>query len=74
MVLKIKCLFRHIRNAFAHGNTYFFENENVLLEDKDGKKVTARILIPQQALLEWTGIIDKSRKSIGGNPNVPPNP
>lgn len=71
---RIKCLFRHIRNAFAHGNTYFFENGNVLLEDKDGTKVTARILIPQQALLEWIGIIDRNRNSTGGITHVPPNP
>ena len=28
---RIKCLFRHIRNSFAHGNTYFFENDMLLL-------------------------------------------
>ena len=52
------CLFTHIRNAFAHGNTYYFDNGNALLEDKDQRKVTARILLPMQALLEWIKIID----------------
>lgn len=54
-----ECLFTHIRNAFAHGNTYFFENGNVLLEDKDGNKITARILIAVQTLVDWIRLIDK---------------
>lgn len=45
-------MFAYIRNTFAHGNTYYFDNENVLLEDKDQRKITAWILIPMQALLE----------------------
>lgn len=61
---RIKCLFRHIRNAFAHSNTYFFENGNVLLEDRDNRKITARIVLPQQALLDWIGIIDKNKLSM----------
>ena len=52
-------MFTHIRNAFAHGNTYFFENGNVLLEDKDGNKITARILIAVQTLVDWIRLIDK---------------
>lgn len=61
---RIKCLFRHIRNAFAHGNTYFFDNGNMLLEDKEGngdRKITAKILIPQSALISWISIVDKDR-------------
>lgn len=58
---RITCLFRHIRNSFAHGNTYFF-NHTVLLEDKDGKKITARILLQQQTLLDWISIVDKDKK------------
>lgn len=54
-----ECLFTHIRNAFAHGNTYFFDNGNVLLEDKDGSKITARILIAVQTLLDWIRLIDQ---------------
>lgn len=56
------CLFRHIRNAFAHGNTYFFENGFVLLEDKDGSTITAEILVKQQTLLDWIKVIDKEEK------------
>ena len=52
------CLFTHIRNAFAHGNTYFFDNGNILLEDKDDRKITARIIIPVQSLIDWIKIID----------------
>lgn len=59
---RIICLFRHIRNAFAHGNTYFFENGYVLLEDKDKNSITASILIKQQTLLDWIKIIDKDEK------------
>ena len=59
---RIVCLFRHIRNAFAHGNTYFFENGNLLFEDKDKGEsgaISARIIIPQRALLTWIQIVDK---------------
>ena len=59
---RIVCLFRHIRNSFAHGNTYFFDNGFVLLEDKDGSTVTAEILIKQKTLLDWIRVIDKDEK------------
>lgn len=55
---KAEGLLTHIRNAFAHGNTYFFPNGNVLLEDKNGSTTTAMILIKQQTLLDWIKIID----------------
>ena len=55
-----ECLLTHIRNSFAHGNTYFFDNGNVLLEDRDGNKITARILISVQLLLEWIMLIDRN--------------
>lgn len=58
----VNCLFRHIRNALAHGNTYFFANGKVLLEDKDNSKITAVILIKQQTLLDWIRVVDKGEK------------
>lgn len=58
----LTCLFRHLRNSFAHGNTYFFDNGFTLLEDKDGSRITAIILIQQQTLLDWIRIIDKNKK------------
>ena len=57
-----KSIFRHIRNALAHGNTYFFANQNVLLEDKNKNQITAEILIPKQALLDWIKVVDKNQK------------
>lgn len=59
---KLTALFRHIRNAFAHANTYFFDNGMILLEDKDKSKTTASILIKQQTLLDWIKVIDKNEK------------
>ncbi len=56
---RMECLFRHIRNSLAHGRTYYFENDNIMLEDTDGSKITARILIPARALIEWISIISK---------------
>lgn len=58
---RVKCLFRHIRNSFAHGNTYFFENDMMLLEDKDKNTITARILMPRKSLLSWIDIVDKNK-------------
>lgn len=59
---KGECLLTHIRNAFAHGNTYFFDNGKVLLEDKNASTITARILICQQTLLDWIALIDKAQR------------
>lgn len=56
-------LLTHIRNAFAHGNTYFFENQNVLLEDKDNRgAITARILLNVKTLLDWISLIDHEER------------
>lgn len=60
---RVACLFRHIRNSFAHGNTYFFENDMMLLEDKDKSTITARILMPRKSLLSWIDIVDKDKIS-----------
>lgn len=53
------CLLRHIRNALAHGGTYFY-GDMMLLEDCDGKSPTGSILLPREALLSWMGLIDRS--------------
>lgn len=64
-----RCLFRHIRNAFAHNNVFFFENGNVLLKDyqRDGyktkdKKVTAAILMKFDTLFEWIRLIETDQE------------
>ncbi len=54
---RMECLFRHIRNSLAHGQTYYFRNDMLMLEDSDGKNITARIVISKQALLDWITII-----------------
>ena len=53
----------HIRNAFAHGNTYFFDNRMMLLEDKDQRgTITARMVLRCQTLLDWISLIDSSHR------------
>lgn len=53
----------HIRNSFAHGRTYFFDNGNILLEDKDQRgTITARIILRVQTLLDWVSLVDKNEK------------
>ena len=59
---RITCLFRHIRNSFAHGNTYFFNGNTILLEDKDSTTPTGMILLRQKTLLDWISLIDKDKK------------
>ena len=63
---QLTCLFRHIRNSFAHSNTYFFNNGMLLLEDKDGTKISARILIRQETLFEWMRILNRN----GAHPSL----
>lgn len=60
---KAECILTHIRNSFAHAQTYFFDNGFVLLEDRDTRgAVTARIMMRRNALLDWIGIIDKEHR------------
>lgn len=59
---RVESLFTHIRNAFAHGNTYFFDNGNALFEDKKYNNVTAMILIKKRTLLDWIIQIDSSER------------
>lgn len=57
---RMECLFRHLRNSFAHNCTYLFPNGNVLIEDcsEDGKSISARILIPREALVRWATTVE----------------
>lgn len=59
---RIKTIFKHIRNSLAHGCTYFFDNQNLLLEDKRGNNITAEILISQRTLLDWIFVVDKDER------------
>ena len=34
----------------------------MMLEDKDGNKITARMIIRQQTLIDWIGLIDKEQR------------
>ena len=68
-----RCIFRHIRNAFAHNNVFFFENGNILLKDyqrkddkQDEKKVTVAILIKFDTLFEWIKMIETDQETIKG--------
>jgi hypothetical protein len=54
---RLQCLFRHIRNSLAHNRTYLLDEDMILFEDADGKKITARILMPKVALLTWIEVI-----------------
>lgn len=41
------------------GLRFFFDNGNVLFEDKDNRgMITARIILQQKTLLDWIYIID----------------
>lgn len=53
-------LMSHVRNALAHGHTYFFPNGFVLLEDVNLQRViTARILYHKNTLLNWIFYFDQ---------------
>lgn len=56
---RAKNLLKHIRNALSHGNTYFFDNGNMLLVDEYDNKTAGMILIKQKTLLDWIALIDK---------------
>ena len=59
----IVSLMAHARNALAHGNTYFFYNDFVMLEDIGKNKViTARLLFHKYTLLNWIRYFDQGYK------------
>lgn len=51
---RVEVILSHIRNSIAHGNTFFFDNGNVLLLDvtRQGDKSCA-LLIPSRALVDF---------------------
>ena len=60
---RLQCLLRHMRNSLAHNRTYGFEIGNILFEDiDDNGKISARILMPKEVLLEWIRLIDKNNR------------
>ena len=66
-----RCIFRHIRNAFAHNNVFFYDNGNILLKDYQrnndkqiDKKVTAAILIKFDTLFDWIQLIETDQEII----------
>jgi hypothetical protein len=64
---RVACLFRHIRNALCHNCIYKFENDNMLLEDYEDTKVTAKILINYRTLLDWIDVVN--HRNINTNQN-----
>lgn len=56
-------LFEFICNFDIFVMTYFFDNGNVLLEDKDQRgTITARIILRMQTLLDWITLIDREQR------------
>lgn len=63
---EIESILTHIRNSFAHGLTYFFDNGNVLFEDKEKSgTISARMILKQQTLIDWIRIIDYEHRYYG---------
>ena len=53
----------HTRNALAHGRTYFFSNDFVMLEDLDfDKTLTSRMIFHKDTLLAWIKLFDKEKR------------
>lgn len=60
--IRMNCLIRHIRNSLAHNQIYVFDNDMILLEDKNEKEgITARILIKSETLYKWMKIIKREK-------------
>lgn len=54
---QIDSVFKHIRNAFAHGRICF-NNEYIIMEDKQNE-LTARLIISLSALRKWKQTIEE---------------
>lgn len=63
---KIQCLFRHLRNAIAHDNTYFIGDKVLFVDyDRSGKETTAAVLLYQQTLFNWITLVNSGRTHTG---------
>lgn len=46
------------KNKDLNNHTYLFDNGNILIEDcDDNGKISARLLMPKDALIEWMRIV-----------------
>lgn len=62
----LECLLRHIRNALAHGHVYLVHGRkyiNMLLEDNNKGKITARIVCCQADLKRWRRVLEQAIKA-----------
>ena len=41
---------------------FFFDNGLMMFEDDNRKTITARMIISQQTLIDWIGLIDKEQQ------------
>ncbi len=62
---KIQCLFRHLRNAIAHDNTYFINDKVLFIDyDKSGK-ISGAVLFKQQTLFDWIKLVNNGKTHTG---------
>ncbi len=61
---RVSCIFRHIRNAIAHGR-YKKKDGLVLFEDmsRNGKNITGRLLLKEETLISWIEIFNAGNKN-----------
>lgn len=63
---RMQCLFRHLRNGFAHGCIRVYDNRTILIEDfnkNTGQDTqTAAIFVRAQTLLDWIEIVETQGK------------
>lgn len=58
---RLACVFRHIRNAMAHGQVYGLGNQMIYMFDKDDDgKNSAALVIKQKTLFDWIRVVDKN--------------
>lgn len=63
---KIQCLFRHLRNAIAHDNTYFIGDKVLFIDyDRSGCSLTGAVLLSIQTLFKWITLVNNGRTETG---------
>lgn len=63
---KIQCLFRHLRNAIAHDNTYFIGDKVLFIDyDPSGRGLTGAVLLSSQTLFDWITLVNNGRTKTG---------
>ena len=67
VIVKINQLFKHLRNAFAHGSFAVVNRKNdtfYILQDEAWGDISARMILKESTLLSWIDYLENRRRDV----------